>query len=425
MSGFDGRPRLLDHWLSTGRPSSLADHLRTHGPQPPHPGRGLIEAVEASGLRGRGGAWFPTGRKLRSVAEAAGSGGAALIVNGVESEPAAGKDKLLLTAAPHLVLDGAELAAAAVGAGRITVCVHRGTGIAGRVRAAVAERAAGRWGYGIAVDVVEPPRWYVSSESTALVGYVDGGDGKPRSTPSYVSGVGGKPTCVSNVETMAHLAMIARRGPTWFREAGTAESPGTVLYSVGGAVRYPGVLELPVGVTGTAILAAAGGATSPVRAVLVGGYGGNWITADELRLPFSPQGLAAVGAAPGAGVVAVLPEDVCGLAETVRIASWMAAQNARQCGPCFNGLPSIAEDLARLTWGGDRRAFDRLRFRLSVVDRRGACAHPDGVVRLVGTALRVFGAHVGEHLRPHGCATAGRGPYLPLPPLPDRSEGWR
>ncbi|MGX7826512.1 NADH-ubiquinone oxidoreductase-F iron-sulfur binding region domain-containing protein [Actinokineospora sp. 24-640] len=422
----DSGPRLLRHWAATGRECGLAEHAQLHGPQPLPAVPDLIRAVGESGLRGRGGAWFPAGRKLGAVAENAQAAGAAhVIVNGAESEPAAGKDKLLLAVVPHLVLDGAELAALAVGAGRITVCVHRGTGLADRVRHAVAERVAARWGGGVPVDVVEPPRWYVSSESTALANFVGGGPGKPRSVSSYKSGVDGKPTLVSNVETLAHLAQIARYGPAWFRAIGTAESPGTALYSVTGAVRRAGVHELPVGATGREILAAAGGPSTPVQAVLVGGYGGNWVTAEELRLPFSPDGLAAIGASPGAGVLAVLPPDVCGLAETVRIASWMGAQNARQCGPCFNGLPAIADDLARVTWGGDRTSLDRLRFRMARVDRRGACAHPDGVVRLVGSALRVFGDHIGLHLRHHGCPHSHRRSYFPLPTLPDRAEGWR
>jgi NADH:ubiquinone oxidoreductase subunit F (NADH-binding) len=124
-------------------------------------------------------------------------------------------------------------------------------------------------------------------------------------------------------------------------------------------------------------------------------------------------------------VLVGLPAEACGLAETVRVASWMASQNARQCGPCFNGLPAIADDLARITWGRDRMALDRLRFRLGIVDKRGACGHPDGVVRLVATALTVFADDVGRHLAGRGCAGLWRPPVLPVPQPPDVSEGWR
>lgn len=426
LTSYDGRPRLLAGWAATNRPANLAEHARANGPLPAGAAPHLVGIVTAAGLRGRGGAWFPTGRKLSAVAEyGATAGGAYVVVNGVESEPAAGKDKLLLRAVPHLVLDGAELAALAVGATEITVAVHRGTGLAAALGAAIAERAAYNWGAGRTIKVAEPPRWYVSSESTAVANFVGGGPGKPRDESAYRYGVKGKPTLVSNAETLAHLALIARLGPDWFRQAGTAEAPGTALFTVGGAVHRRAVYELPVGATGNDILRMAGGPAEPLQAVLLGGYGGSWLAADALSLPFTPESLRLLNASPGAGVLVALPAQACGLAETVRVAAWMASQNARQCGPCFNGLPAIADDLARITWGRDRTALDRLRFRLGIVDKRGACGHPDGVVRLVATALAVFADDIGRHLAGQGCAGLWRPPVLPVPQPPDVSEGWR
>jgi NADH:ubiquinone oxidoreductase subunit F (NADH-binding) len=360
------------------------------------------------------------------AANGARAGGAYVIVNGAESEPAAGKDKLLLRVAPHLVLDGAELAALAVGAREVTVCVHRGAGLLAVLRAAVAERAAARWGGGVRLAVVEPPRWYVSSESTALARFVDGGPGKPRSVSAYRSGVGGKPTLVSNAETFAHLAMIARYGAEWFRQAGTDEAPGTWLVTLSGAVHRPGVYEVPVGASAADVLRLAGGATEPWQAMLLGGYGGAWLPAGEtVAHPLTPESRDVLGCGPGAGVLVGLPAGACGLAETVRVASWLAAQNARQCGPCFNGTPAIVDDLARLTWGRDRQAYDRARFRMAMVNRRGACAHPDGVVQLVNTALHVFAEDVQRHLADGGCPGLAHRPVLPLPALPAPDEGWR
>jgi NADH:ubiquinone oxidoreductase subunit F (NADH-binding) len=421
---YDGRPRLLTSFA--GRPVPLTEHVAAHGPLPFPSVPGLVDMVGAAGLRGRGGAWFPTGRKLATVADnGRAAGGAYVVVNGAESEPAAGKDKLLLRTVPHLVLDGAELAALAVGAKEITVCVHRGTGLAASVSAAVAERARARWGSGLTIKVMEPPRWYVSSESTALANFVGGGEGKPRDVSAYREGVGGKPPLVSNAETFAHLALIARHGPHWFRQAGTGDAPGTALFTVSGAVRAPGVYELPVGVTGNDILHTAGGITEQPQALLLGGYGGAWVPPGVLNTPFTPEALASWGASPGAGVVIALPAGSCGLAETVRIAAWLAAQNARQCGPCFNGLPAIADDLARLTWRQDQVALDRLRFRMSMINKRGACGHPDGVVKLAATALRVFGACVERHRVGQGCPGLTRPPILPVPAPPSPSEGWR
>jgi NADH:ubiquinone oxidoreductase subunit F (NADH-binding) len=429
LVAFDGRPRLIGNWLATSRTARLAEHMAVHGPLPLGSVHRVIDMAGAAGLRGRGGAWFPTGRKLSTVARnGKAAGGCHVVVNGAESEPAAGKDKLLLRATPHLVLDGAELAALAIGARKVTVCVHRGTGLAEHLRGVIAEREAARWGgraAGLTVDVKEPPRWYVSSESTALANFVGGGEGKPRDVSAYREGVGGKPTLVSNTETLAHLGLIARHGPGWFRTAGTAEAPGTALFTVSGTVRARGVYELPVGVTGNEILRVAGGPTEPLQALLLGGYGGAWVPPNTLGLPFTPEALGPQGASPGAGVVVALPMGACGLVESVRIAAWLASQNARQCGPCFNGLPAIADDLARLTWRRDRLALDRLRLRMRMVDGRGACAHPDGVVKLAASALRVFGGCVQRHLSGQGCPGLYRPPMLPLPTPPSPSEGWR
>jgi NADH:ubiquinone oxidoreductase subunit F (NADH-binding) len=429
LAGYDGRPRLLAGWLAAGHAAGLTDHARANGPLPlgavPH----LIGMTTAAGLRGRGGAWFPAGRKLATVAETGrAAGDCYVIVNAAESEPAAGKDKLLLRAVPHLVLDGAELAALAVGAGAITVCVHRGAGLVPGLTAALAERAAAGWGgtsNGLTIKVVESPRWYVSSESTALANFVGGGPGKPRDVSAYRKGVNGEPTLVSNTETLAHLALIARHGPDWFRMAGTSQAPGTALFSVRGAVRTSGVYELPVGVTGNEILGVAGGPVEPLHALLLGGYGGSWAPMSVLDMPFTPEALKPLGASPGAGVVVALPAGACGLVETVRVAAWLASQNARQCGPCFNGLPAIADDLARVTWRRDNTALDRLRLRLGMVNKRGACAHPDGVVQLVHSALRVFAGCVSGHLAGRGCPGLYRRPVLPVPAPLTTGEGWR
>jgi NADH:ubiquinone oxidoreductase subunit F (NADH-binding) len=410
---YDGRPRLLAH-----QAQRLAEHKQAVGPLPLNRAPRLADMVEAAGLRGRGGAWFPTARKLDSVS---GKENPYVLVNGMESEPAAGKDKLLLRRAPHLVLDGAELAARAIGAQDITVCVHRGTGLARQLMTAIADRGASGWGSGVQINVAQPPRWYVSSESTALANFVGGGEGKPRNVSARESGVDGRPTLVSNVETFAHIALIARYGPDWFRMAGTGKAPGTALFTVSGAVNNVAVYELPVGITGETILRVAGGLREPISAVLVGGYGGSWISPRELRRPFTPEALGQVGAAPGAGVVIALPARTCGLVETARVAAWMSAQTARQCGPCFKGLPAISDDFAKIV-DGDRHAYERLRFRLGVITGRGACAHPDGVVKFVASALRTFALDVRRHLSGERCPAGPR--VLPLPDLPSESEGW-
>jgi NADH:ubiquinone oxidoreductase subunit F (NADH-binding) len=329
----------------------------------------LIEAVESAGLRGRGGAGFPTAVKLR----AARAKRSVVVANGCEGDPLSRKDAVLLTLSPHLVLDGLQLAAHAIGAVEAVLCVHAGSPVLPSVRAALAERDDR-----VPVRVAEIPRRYVASEETALVRYLTSGDARPLGKVPRPAerGVRGRPTLVSNVETLAQLASAILLGPHHYRAARTE------LVTVTGAVRRPGVVELPAGSSLAAALAAAGGEAEPVQAVLAGGSGGTW-TSD---LGGGLSGIPAVHA---------LPVRACGLEYTAKVLAFLAAESARQCGPCTFGLPSIAADFAELVRGGP--AADRLARRLPLLTGRGACAHPDGAARLAASALSVFGADVRAH----------------------------
>jgi NADH:ubiquinone oxidoreductase subunit F (NADH-binding) len=398
----------------------LSHHRLVHPtPPPPLPGsrprEDLLTAVERSGLRGRGGAGFPTARKLRAVSAA--RRGAVVVVNGAEGEPASGKDKLLLGAAPHLVLDGALLAAAAVGAGEVVVCVdHTATAARAAVVRAVEERR--RAEPGPPVRVVTVAARYVAGEETALVHWLNGGPAIPTRTRPRVfeRGVGGRATLVDNVETLAHLAQILRFGPDWFRQLGTEDEPGSALVTLSGAVARPGVYEIPIGARLADVVGAAG-APAGSAAVLVGGYFGAWLDAGgagQARL--SAAELAPLGASLGCGALVVLPEGACGLRETARVLAWLAGQTAGQCGPCVQGLAAIATATAELHAGrGGAAGLDRLRRWAGQVEGRGACRMPDGAVRFLRSALHVFAGEVARHLR-HGCTSAPGPAVLPLPP---------
>ncbi len=418
--------RLLAGLYDTGRPAGLSEHLARYGPPPRGPVRRggdarLIELVEASGLLGRGGAGFPAGRKMRTVA--AGRSGV-VVANGMEGEPAAGKDALLVAVAPHLVLDGVEVAAQAVGAATAHVVVHRGSPAASALRAALAERPVRA---DLAVSVHELPHHYVASEESALVHWLNGGDGRPVFVPPrpFERGVGGLPTLVNNVETLAHLALIRRYGDAWFRSVGERDEPGTMLVTVGGAVRRPGVVEVGTGTTVADVLEIAGGTTEPVQALLVGGYFGTWLRADLApTLPLTHAGLRAVGGALGAGIVHALPASVCGLAETAHVLGYLATQNAGQCGPCVNGLPAVAAAFGDLAHGrpGASTTSDLDRW-FGVIPGRGACRHPDGTVRLAASALQVFAHDLEQHQRAGPCQASTRPPTLPVgPPV---AASWR
>lgn len=376
-------------------PARLAEHTARYGPLP----RGLrrpqretlIAEVGRAGLTGRGGAGFPTARKLAAVA----AGHAPVVVaNGTEGEPASAKDRVLMASSPHLVLDGAVLAAELTGARETVIVAHRD------VREIMDEAAAERARAGldrVRLVVRTAAEGFVAGQASAVVRWIQRGVPAPTATPPRLAqrGLRGAPTLVQNVETLAHLALIARYGAAWFRSAGTPAEPGTMLVTVAGAVREPGVLEIGIGTPVGQVLEQAGGAPAPLRALLLGGYFGTWVdAAAALGRPFSSAGLADLDAGPGAGLIEALPAGARGLRETARLARYLAGESAGQCGPCRFGLPAIAGEVERLAAGQDTDT-GLLRRWLGQVDGRGGCAHPDGAVRMIRSALRTFGAELG------------------------------
>jgi len=376
--------------------STLAEHHARFG-ELPSLGTDLIPMITDAGLSGRGGAGFPSGRKMASV-----TGSKPVVVgNGSEGEPLSRKDAQLLTRAPHLVLDGLDAAAAAVGADKAYLYVH--TEVAPTVTRALDERRA----VGLdpnRVTVVEAPDRFVAGEESAAIRRIEGGPALPRDRTvlATASGVRGRPTLVNNVETLAHMALIARYGSQWFRSVGDESDPGTMLVTYSGALRKHGVVEVPTGTELTELIEHAGG-TDPgtVSAVLIGGYHGSWLSAGVFAgLRLSRSGLKSVEASPGAGIIHALGISECGLSHTAEIARYLAEQSARQCGPCLNGLPRVAELLRDLAHG---RATDSLvkeiRRVTAMVDGRGACRHPDGTARMIRSALRTFATEIELHQR--------------------------
>ncbi len=393
---------------------SLRDHESRIGPRPS--GDGLIPVIGASGLLGRGGAGFPVGRKWATVAER-GEGRAVVLANGAEGEPLSAKDRAIMAMRPHLVLDGAELAADAVGAERIILYVGGEHHAAiNAIERAIDERAASgsRRGAreGVPLELVAAPHTYVAGEELAAVHYLEAGDARPTSVPPrpYERGVDGRPTLVQNVETLAHAALIARFGDAWYREIGSGATRGSAVVTVGGAVRHPGVTEIAIGTT-VRQLAASAGAADGVGAVLLGGYFGGWLRANEaFDLPLDPVALRAAGSAFGCGVVHLLPPDACGVRATARILDYMAGQSAAQCGPCVFGLRSIADAAARLAVprSGDGRDLERVVRWSGMLAGRGACKHPDGAAGMLRSALRVFADEFARHERSGTCIQPDR-----------------
>ncbi|RFA20613.1 NADH-ubiquinone oxidoreductase-F iron-sulfur binding region domain-containing protein [Subtercola boreus] len=398
VSGAVGAPEGTAR-LFLAASTTLAAHRAAYGDLPTANADSLIDQLRLSSLDGRGGAAFPVWRKLASTREHSGRAKGRrpiVIANGSEGEPLSRKDMTLMTRAPHLVIDGLLLAAAAVGAPDLHLYVSARAADAARL--ALDERPDARH-----VTLVTAPDAFVAGEATAVANAIERGVSVPRDHVVHLSesGVRKRPTLVQNVETLAQLALIARFGADWFRSVGTSDEPGTRLVTVTGDVPAPQVLEVAGGTALVHLLAAAGAGPGELRAVLVGGYHGGWVPAEHVGAPFSKDGLRMFGAAPGAGVLMALAASSCGLAASALIADYLAAQTAGQCGPCVNGLPALAGVLRRLAGGAVDAALPAEIARLAdLVTGRGSCSHPDGTARFVLSTLTAFADDVDAHL--HG-----------------------
>jgi NADH:ubiquinone oxidoreductase subunit F (NADH-binding) len=429
-------PRLLAGVSSRGA-LSLEEHVAIHGPLPAAGGRGrrrtreraalLIDEIERSGLLGHGGAAFPTATKMRAVASARRR--AIVVVNAAEGEPASRKDRTLLHTLPQLVLDGSIVAAEAVGAEEVIVCACESAeeGIESMARA-IEERA---WTSerSPSVRLATVPGHYVAGQESALVNYLNGGPAKPTFTPPmpFEQGVGRRPTLVNNAETLAHVALIARHGASWFRQLGTPSQPGSALVTLSGPLAHPGVYEIEHGASLSSLIQAAGGSTARARGALIGGYAGSWVLGEVFDgIALSNEHLAAHGASLGAGVVLLLSEHACPVAETARVARWLAGQSTRQCGPCVHGLDALATVIEEIAGGvAETRAWRRIERLASLTARRGACGHPDGAVNLILSAVEAFEAGFAEHARHGPCDGCARPPELPMPERPVSREASR
>jgi NADH:ubiquinone oxidoreductase subunit F (NADH-binding) len=412
IGGPAGLPRLLAGVGSAEAPATLEEHLSVYGQLPPAGAIDLPALAEMSGLRGLGGAGFPTGIKLRAVASRRGR--PVVVANGAEGEPISGKDKVLVRYLPHLVLDGAAAAAQALGAREAIVAVSRSDrdGL-DALSAAIGERRT--LDKRIRLRAVAVPDGFVAGEETALIQFLNRGVAKPTFTPPlpFERGVGKAPTLVHNVETLAQLALIARFGPEWFRAAGAPDEPGSALVTISGAVAEPGVYEIEFGTPLRALVAQAGGVTEHVRAFLVGGFFGSWLGEREAAdASLLEADLRRRGARLGARAIVVLPTSACGICETAAVMRYLADSSAGQCGPCVHGLDAIAHSFERLAARERLDERKQLARWIAQIRGRGACRHPDGAASFATSALGVFAREAEHHLRGR-CEAKRR--VLPIP----------
>lgn len=404
--------------------------LAAHRSRWPDPGRmsaaRLLDLLARVEVAGRGGAGFPFGRKLATALRSGRR--RELVVNAAESEPGSAKDSALMIGAPHLVLDGADLVAGALGTGTVLLVLPGARpAVRHALEAAVTERP-GRY------EISLTTGGFVGGQESAVLQLLAGRPNVPVTSwqPAAVSGLRGRPTLLANAETFAQVAALRRLGPEGYRRLGTGSEPGTTLLTVAGDTANGTVLEVPFGTGLGEVLATCG--YGGQEATLVGGYHGGWLAAGAAPgVAVSRVVLARAGAPLGAGVVLPLPPGWCPVERTARIVGYLAGQSARQCGPCHLGLPALAAALAGLALpagspsAGSALAgsAQRVAELAGLVTGRGACAHPDGTARLAASLLRTFPGEIEAH-RHGGCpARAVPGAAVPVPPFTRSRRGRR
>jgi NADH:ubiquinone oxidoreductase subunit F (NADH-binding) len=366
---------------------------------------GVVEHVMAAGLRGRGGAGFPTGTKWQTVRSYASSIPPTVVVNGAEGEPGSFKDRAIVRANPYAVVEGALIAAIAVGADGVVIAVKEAfTDELRSLRRAVAEVDGESWADGVDVSVFAGPSEYLFGEETGLLEVIDGRPPFPRVTPPFRDGVeeveGAPPTLVNNVETIAHVPGILAHGPAWFREVGTDESPGTLVCTVSGATRRAGVAEVAMGTPLRRLLDEVGGGAKAGRSIVgaMSGVANPVLTEDQLDTPLSHEGMLAAGSGLGAAGFIVFDDATDFAAVAQAVADFLAVESCGQCTPCKQdglALSALLDDVRR----SDANELDLVAVddHLRTVADGARCSLAQQHQRVIGSIVERFG----EQLRAH------------------------
>jgi len=418
---------------------TLAEYLDAGG------GRGLeqalrlgelatIDTVISAGLRGRGGAGFPTGRKWLSVREG-GEGIRFVVANGAEGEPATFKDRMLMRRDPYRIVEGAAIAAFAVGAGTVYLATKRSyrPEVQALTRAALELSGQGML-QELSVNIVEGPDDYLYGEEKALLEVIEGRDPLPRLLPPYELGLfatdsaigweagsrpvsahaESNPTVVNNVETLATAAHILDRGVEWFRSMGTAESPGNVIATVVGDVAQPGVHEVEMGTPLSSLLDQCGGPRSGRRfKAAFSGVSNAVLRADAFDIPLTYESFAAHGTGLGAAGFVVYDDTVNMARVAYELSRFLSVESCGQCPPCKQGSLAITADLAEVCSGAaDDEILGHIARRLRNVTDANRCYLGTEEQVVVSSILREFPEDVADLLE--GRPTSDRNVRVPL-----------
>jgi NADH:ubiquinone oxidoreductase subunit F (NADH-binding)/(2Fe-2S) ferredoxin len=354
-------PSQIEEYMAWGGYKALAKTLREMTPE------AVCDAVEASGLRGRGGGGFPTGKKWKFARQVQ-SPAKYLICNADEGDPGAFMDRALIEGDPHRLVEGMAIAAYGIGASRAYVYIRAEYPLAiKRLKAAIAQAQANgllgenilQSGFSLEIVVKMGAGAFVCGEETALINSIEGRRGMPRPRPPFpaVSGLFGKPTIINNVETLANLPAILDHGPAWFAALGTKTSKGTKVFALSGKVARTGLVEVAMGTTMRRIVMEIGGGIAhgkAYKAVQIGGPSGGCIPTAHLDIDIDYESLKTVGAMMGSGGLVVMDEDNCMVDVAKFFMDFIQRESCGKCIPCREGTRRMLEILQRITRGRRR-----------------------------------------------------------------------
>jgi NADH-quinone oxidoreductase subunit F len=377
----------------------------------------VTKEVSEAGLRGRGGAAFPTGKKWSLTSECA-EQPHYLVMNGGEDEPGSKKDRLLMENVPHLVIEGVVLGAYAIGASKAYLYINAQYEAAIKnISDALAEaKASGYCGEGILdssfnldIELISAPHNYVAGEDTAALEVIESKKAWPRQKPPFPVTVGlfGKPTSVNNVETFANVAPIIRHGAAWYRKFGTPDSPGTMIFSLNDDVNRPGIYELPFGTAMRYLIEECGGGIKggkKIKAIMPAAPSSAYLPADKIDTPLDHNAMREAGSALGCGVVRLVGEGSCIVEDVLKISEFFAAESCGQCPACRMETNMLASLLQKVQQGqGGKPILEQFGKVLAFNKGKGFCSLIGMPGPPIESALKLFPADFESHLTTGHC----------------------
>jgi NADH-quinone oxidoreductase subunit F len=408
----DGAPWDIDAYLKVGGYEAWKKCVKELTPEQ------VVQELKSSGLRGRGGAGFPTGVKWDKVLNHRVKE-RYFVCNAGEHEPGTFKDRHLLKTIPHQLIEGCLIASRTAHAKASFIYVnHEYQEERENLKKALAQATERGFvgknilGSGIDIDlqVFEGHGSYVAGEETAMLESMQGRPAMPRQKPPFYPtdyGLYGKPTLVNNVETLCNVPRILYKGAAWFTQVGTEKCPGTMMFSLSGAVNRPGVYEMPMGVTMRELIEKCGGGVPggrSIKAVFPGGPAFSMVTADQLDLPMDFDSLKKAGTGLGSAGVIVVDDATCMVRHTLKFSNFFKGESCGQCPPCRMGTINLATLMAKIEAGeGTQKDLDSLLQLCGFVKGTGYCTLVTGAAVLVQSSLKLFRHEFEEHIKLQRC----------------------